>query len=90
MKVANSMEAIVSEFLGELLEEYPDVCKCPNCKREMASFALNRLPPKYTTTYLGELYTKSSVLDCQSRTDIVRALTLGIESVKNNPRHPVE
>ena len=82
------METFVMDFLDELLVKYPDICKCKKCKREIASYALNRLPPKYTTTDLGELYTKSSVLDSQSRADIIKALTLGIESVKNNPRHP--
>lgn len=87
MEVANYMENFVGEFLEELLEEYPEVCRCETCKRDMASFALNRLPPKYTTTNRGEVFTKSSVLDTQIRTDIVKALIQGIESVKQNPRH---
>ena len=90
MEVANYMETFVREFMEELLEEYPDICQCETCKRDMASFALNRLPPKYTTTHLGRVYTKSSVLDTQVRTDIVRALIQGIESVRQNPRHSVK
>lgn len=87
MEVANYMETFVGEFLEELLERYPEICRCETCKRDMASFALNRLPPKYTTTNRGEVYTKSSVLDTQIRTDIVKALIQGIESVRQNPRH---
>lgn len=88
--VANFMERFVEEFLVDLLKQYPDLCTCDRCKRDIASFALNRLPPKYTTTSLGQLYTKSAVLDSQTRTDIISALILGIKSVQENPRHPVE
>lgn len=89
MKVENSMEAVVREFLDELLEKYPNVCKCEKCKLDITAFALNRLPPKYTTTNLGQVYTKSSILDSQYRADIISAVALGIKSVKNNPRHSI-
>ena len=84
MKVENSMEAVVREFLDELLEKYPNVCKCEKCKLDITAFALNRLPPKYTTTNLGQVYTKSSILDIQYRADIISAVALGI-----NPRHSI-
>lgn len=90
IKVANSMEDIVKDFLDDLLEQYPEVCKCNQCRVDIASFALNRLPPKYTTSSFGEVYTKSSLLDCQYRADIISALTKGIKSVKNNPRHTMQ
>jgi len=88
IKVQNYMEACVEDFLEDILKNYPEICSCEMCKSDIAAYALNRLPPKYTTTYKGEVYTRSSVLDSQYRTDVLSALVKGIKSVKKNPRHP--
>ena len=88
IKIENFMESCVEQFLEEILEKYPEICGCEMCRADITAYALNRLPPKYTTTNLGEVYTRSSVLDGQYRADVLSALVKGIESVKKNPRHP--
>lgn len=87
-KFENFMETCVEEFLDEILKNYPEMCGCESCRSDIIAFSLNRLPAKYTTTDLGEVYTRSAVLDGQYRTDVLAALVKGIESVKKNPRHP--
>ncbi|NLJ99811.1 MAG: late competence development ComFB family protein [Clostridia bacterium] len=88
IKVNNFMEICVLEFLEDILEHHPDVCKCKNCREDIAAYALNQLQPKYTTTDLGHLYSKAATLDSQRRTDIFRAIAQGIQCVKDKPRHP--
>lgn len=86
--VTNFMEVCVVEFMDDVLKSYPDICKCDKCRSDIAALALNHLPPKYTTSDIGNLYSKASILDNQYRTDVFSAIVSSIECVKKNPRHP--
>jgi len=88
IKITNFMEICVQEFLDDILKRYPQVCSCGKCKSDIAALALNQLPPKYTTTDRGQLYSKIAILDSQYRTDIYKAIAQAIECVQRNPRHP--
>ncbi len=88
--INNFMEICVAEFLEDILEQYPDICKCKKCQADIMALALNKLPPKYTTTALGQLYLKAATLDSQQRADIHSAIAKGIKCVKHNPRHREE
>ena len=46
MDLKNFMEDYVVAKLDEVLAQYPDCCHCEQCKRDIASLALNHLPPK--------------------------------------------
>ncbi|HBT20698.1 MAG TPA: competence protein ComFB [Peptococcaceae bacterium] len=84
------MEVCVKEFLDDVLKKYPDVCQCDQCRSDIAALALNNLPPKYTTTDLGQIYSKIELLDSQHRTDIYKAVTQAVECVRKNPRHEIK
>jgi len=84
------MEVCVKEFLDEILKKYSDVCQCDQCRSDIAALALNSLPPKYTTTDLGEIYSKTKLLETQYRADIYKAITQAVECVRKNPRHEIK
>lgn len=87
MAYKNYMEdAIVSE-LNDVLEQSTDVCRCEKCREDMAAYALNRLPPKYVVTFLGNVYTKLNQLKAQARTDIIVQLMEAAKVVGKRPRH---
>lgn len=87
MEFYNYMEDLVVETLEELLSKRTDVCKCKICVLDIATLALNKLPPKYVVTQRGRVYTKLSELELQLKVDVIKGLTQAIEVVKNNPRH---
>ena len=82
----NLMEDVVIQQLDELIEVF-GCCHCEQCRLDIASYALNRLPPKYVVTTQGELLTKLDSLDLQFEANITTAITQGILLVSQNPRH---
>ncbi|NLW06922.1 MAG: late competence development ComFB family protein [Clostridia bacterium] len=83
----NQMEDCVWELLDQVLAQYPEVCKCENCRYDIVALTLNRLPPRYTVRVKGEIYAKLAMLEAQHRADIYQALTQAILIVKQHPRH---
>ena len=86
MVLTNLMESLVLERLDELIDKL-DCCKCEQCRMDIASYALNRLPPKYIATTVGAAYSKLDTLSVQYETDLISAVIQGAQIVKNNPRH---
>ncbi|WP_085834127.1 late competence development ComFB family protein [Clostridium merdae] len=88
MEVAlkNIMESIALQKLDETIDML-DCCKCDKCRMDIASFALNHLPPKYVATYEGEVYAKLEAFSLQYETDLLNALYQAARVVTENPRH---
>lgn len=84
----NLMEDVVIKQLDHILDSF-HCCKCEQCRLDIASYALNRLPAKYVVTTQGELITKLDSLDLQFETNVITAITQGIILVGNNPRHEI-
>lgn len=82
----NLMEDVVIKQLDELMKLY-GTCQCEQCRLDVASYALNRLPSKYVVTTHGELLSKLDSLDIQYEANITMAITQGILLVNKNPRH---
>ncbi len=82
----NLMEDVVIKQLDELIKVF-GCCQCEQCRLDIASFALNRLPAKYVVTTQGELLSKLDSLDLQFEANITTAITQGILLVNQNPRH---
>lgn len=85
----NMMEILVLEKLDEMSDQL-DCCKCEKCRLDIASYALNRLPPKYVATYLGEVYSKLDTLSVQYDADLLNAIYQAAQIVKENPSHKSE
>ncbi len=80
----NYMETLVLEKLDEIIHEF-DCCNCEKCRMDIASYALNRLPPKYVATYKGQVYSKLDTLSVQYEADLVNALYQAAKVVTEHP-----
>lgn len=85
----NLMEDVVIKQLDELIKVFGG-CQCEQCRLDIATYALNRLAPKYVVTTQGELLSKLDSLDIQFEANITTAITQGILLVNQNPRHDSE
>lgn len=90
MKITNVVETMVWDVLNSILEQRPDVCRCDNCRADMAAYALNRLSPHYAATKKGEVLIKTGSLDNGMNVALLVALTEAMEVVTANPRHEKE
>ena len=87
MPIVNVMEQLVEAKLDELLPK-SKCCKCDKCIDDIKAIALNRLPAKYVSTDLGELFTRvNSSMEKQNSLDINFAVYSAIEFVSNHPHH---
>lgn len=82
----NVMEELVLHKLDDILKTV-DCCKCDRCRLDIASYALNRLPPKYVITSQGELLSKLNFTDLQSDAQLTTAIIEGAMIVAKSPRH---
>ncbi len=85
--LVNCMEEIVWSLMDEILEKYPEACKCESCLNDIAALALNDLPPKYVTREKGQVYARLPLLESQYKADVFSALTKAINKVKKSPHH---
>lgn len=87
MPIFNVMEQMVDAKLEELLPK-SSCCKCEKCTDDIRALALNRLPAKYVSSEVGELYTRvNSSMEQQNSLDINFAVYSAIEFVTTHPHH---
>ncbi|KUO50715.1 MAG: hypothetical protein APF76_15570 [Desulfitibacter sp. BRH_c19] len=84
--VKNTMEILVWQMVNDIVPKFPEVCRCNGCRSDIVALALNQLPPMYVATEIGEVYSKSNILESQYRADIIGALTKAIVKVAASPR----
>ncbi len=88
MELRNLMEILVVRRLDEVLDdEKEEVCRCNQCRMDMAALALNDLTPRYVVTQRGETYSKADLLEVQRFVDVLTAISKAVKIVHNNPRH---
>lgn len=85
----NLMEKIVSDAVEELLVG-KDMCKCEQCRLDIAALALNDLPPRYVVTPKGASYARADLLEIQKYVDVIGAITKAIKLVQEHPRHNIK
>lgn len=85
----NLMEDYVILTLDRVIDQM-DCCKCPQCRLDIASYSLNRLPTKYVATTQGRLMAKLCEFDNQFEANVIAELTRAAAVVKANPRHTAE
>ena len=88
MKLQNVMEDFVTQKLEEVLDDL-DCCKCKLCQEDIATYALNRLKPKYVRTDIGRVFAKADTLSNQFEVDLLAAIYEGAAVVKAHPHHNV-
>ncbi len=87
MEYKNYMEVIVEEKMDEVLAQYPQCCKCEQCRHDIAVIALNNLHPRYVSTEKGQLFARIQEMNSQSEIEVLRQLMTAVEIVSANPRH---
>ncbi len=86
MEYWNVMEEFVARKLDEVIDSL-GCCKCDRCRKDILSFALNRLAPKYVSTDKGKVLANVELTSGQAEIDVLAAIYEGAELVKRNPRH---
>lgn len=84
MSIINYMEKKVDEVIEEILN------KNVNLKEELDKdklldvkiFALNNLPPCYSTSQKGYAFSKTKCMDMQSKTNITKYVIQGIDEIR--------
>lgn len=88
MELVNFMEEAVKRALEDILQEprYRALSLDEKTRLDIIAYALNHLPPRYSVTEKGRLYTRVNELKQQFTTDILVELSKAIEHIKANPR----
>ncbi len=82
----NLMEELVDSCLDEMVAE-TKCCCCERCRADVMALALNRLPPKYTVSIDGDVYSRYDALKAQFKVDVTSAVLHAILLVKDHPYH---
>ncbi len=84
----NLMEIIVMNKIREMEDEL-DCCKCDQCVMDIATYVLNRIPPKYIVTTEGRIFSNLEALSAQHIADIITLILEASFLVNESPRHLV-
>ena len=83
----NMMEDNVERALNQLLPGMPNICSCTDCKLDMATYALNRLKPKYTRTNTGAILHRFDTSSTQAEAEILSVVVSAINTIGMHPHH---
>ena len=90
MTLINYTEKIVRERLNEYAEQHRDeFCTCRRCMEDIMALALNRLPPHYVVTHIGEVMTDFKLTETLDRTKVLTELVRAIHKVTQYPSHAI-
>jgi competence protein ComFB len=65
-----------------------DCCRCEHCMLDIATYVLNRLPPKYVATTKGDVFSRLDVLSTQYTASILMLIVEASQVIRANPGHP--
>ena len=83
----NMMEDNVERTLDKLLPTMPNICSCNDCRLDMATYALNRLHPKYGRTSTGAILHRFDTSSAQAEAEILTVVLSAIELIGSHPHH---
>ena len=81
--LVNLVEQLVADRLDAVFEKF-NCCRCDKCRRDVAAFALNTIPPQYVVALPEEL---PSLLGAAETKEVAGALVKAILHVKSHPKH---
>lgn len=87
LHLKNFTEILVDESISNIWRDNTTDCKCDRCYYDIKAIALNNLPPKYTVTDKGELYTKLDTFRNQVHVDIMKEVMNAMIVVRNKRSH---
>jgi competence protein ComFB len=80
------MEIVVTDKLKEVKDSL-DCCRCDGCMMDIATYVLNRLPPKYVASTRGEVFSLLEVLNAQYSAEILMRIMEASQVIREHPRH---
>lgn len=86
-RIKNCMEDFVFEHLDDIISKDSKICKCSQCRTDIALLALNHLKPYYVSTDKGDTYTRLALYEKTSEVDILCAIASAMNIVAANPNH---
>ncbi len=89
MDLHNLIEDVVLQYLNEILSlKNEDVCKCEQCRLDMACYALNKISPVYVASSRGVVHKESKKrLNFQNDIDIYSIVAEAVNVVSKTKRH---
>ncbi|PLX31937.1 MAG: competence protein ComFB [Clostridiales bacterium] len=79
------METAVNRIYEDMISSDENIPNGEKVRLDIMAIALNNLPPKYTVTEKGNLFTKVNTIEQQFRTDIICEIMKAMEIVSQNP-----
>lgn len=86
MKLRNITEQVVWKNIDQILPTTNN-CACERCRLDIASYALNRLPPHYVVSEEGEMISYFDTTNGQNSLDVVTAVVTAMKKVGERPNH---
>lgn len=86
LQASNVLEKLVEENIDAVMSR-KKMCCCPQCRADVAAYALNNLQPHYAASQVGSAITRAQILNQSFFTSILVALAQAAEIVSANPRH---
>ena len=86
----NYMEDAVGYMLERLAPQYPDICMCERCCTDMMMIALNNLPPRYISSFKGDIFARVNEMEVQHLVEVIQQIAQAIKIVTAHPRHKVK
>ncbi len=83
-ELVNLMEQTVFNKIDEMWPN-TEYCKCENCRMDIATYALNRLPSKYVQSLKGNMLCRFESRRIQSNIDVTVVVGKAIEVVGQSP-----
>ena len=84
--IRNETAELVYDRVEKLLQETESFCSCETCVLDLVAFALNRVTPRYSTSFLGDLH-PDRVKEKKLQVEIDLALHAGLKQLREHPHH---
>lgn len=84
--LVNMMEVSVEDKIDQIWST-TEYCKCDQCKLDVATYSLNRLPPRYVHSLAGQLLHKFDASTIQMDAEITACVFQAIRVVGESPNH---
>ncbi len=90
MEIHNTMEDVVLSYLDEFISENENICKCDQCRLDMACFALNKIRPLYVASGRGVIHTEfNKRQNVQADIDVLSTIAEAVSVISSTRRHDV-
>ena len=86
--MTNLIEEVLAEQLEALLPRVAGFCRCPQCRDDALTMALNQIKPRYTSgARRGSIITRAELVQDQARAEFTVVMLDAMLRVAASPRH---